>query len=227
MPLKSKPPKLSQAIKDAVEAYAFLKTPMELDLVNYSALARKLKPSLEKQLGEPLTVEAIAMALHRHARPDTPKKNGLFKMISECKIQLLPDMATMHFPYNRKLQEKLHAARAMIEHQGGNTYIIERTTEISIITQSQFVDTISRYAEDSKQLSQDRNLSLLTIQYPPEGNYVPGLFNYFTTVLGQAGINIYGMFSSYSKVSFLVDEPAAPFAYDKMTRALAAARSLE
>lgn len=62
----TKPTKLSAAVKAAVEAYGFLKTPMELGLVNYSALARQIKPALEKQMDQELTVEAIAMALHRH-----------------------------------------------------------------------------------------------------------------------------------------------------------------
>lgn len=220
--------RLSEVVKQAIDAYPFLKTPMELGLVNYSALARKIKPQLEKQLGQALSVEAIAMALHRHVEPTTPQSmKGPLAVIAACKVQLLPDIGAVHYAYSRKLQERIHQAKGDIENRGGNVYVVERAVEISIITQSQFMDQILKAADKAKPLARHPNLSLLTVQYPAEALEKPGVFNYFVEALNQSNVNIVGVFSSYSKISFVVADADAHRAYDRLVRAINAAKTLE
>ncbi|GEM_PF-6766060 len=223
-----KTPKLASAVKNAVDAYPFLKTPMELGLVNYSALARKLKPQLEKQLKQDVTVEAIAMALHRHVEHiPVPGQNGPLRSVAACKLNLLPDMAAIHYRFSRKIQERLHDAKTEIEHQGGNLYMVERMNEISVLTQSQFVPPLKKLADKAQWLSDFQNLSLLTVEYPPESLKQPGLLNYLVQSLNQIQVNILGVFTSYSKISFVIAENDAPVAYDRLSRSIAAAKSME
>jgi len=220
--------RLSEAVKQAIDAYPFLKTPMELGLINYSALARKIKPHLEKQLGQSLSVEAIAMALHRHVEPATPAGlSGPSDIIAACKVHLLPDIAAVHYAYSRKLQERIHQAKGDIENRGGNVYVVERAVEISVITQSQFMDQIIKAAEKAKALARHPDLASVTVQYPPEALDKPGVFSYFIDALHQSGVNIVGVFSSYSKMSFVVAEADAHRAYDRLVRAINAAKTLE
>ncbi|MBI2445329.1 hypothetical protein HYV43_02980 [Candidatus Micrarchaeota archaeon] len=220
--------KLSEAVKQSIDAYPFLRTPMDLGLVNYSALARKIKPHLEKKLGQALSVESIAMALHRHVEPsDGQHFVSPLSTIAACKVQLMPDISAVHYAYSRKLQERIHQAKGDIENRGGNVYVVERAVEISAITQSQFMDQIIKAADKAKPLARHLNLSLLTLQYPPEVLEKPGVFNYFLEALYQADVNIIGVFSSYSKMSFVIAESDAPRAYDRLARAIAAAKTLE
>ncbi len=220
--------RLSEVVKQAIDAYPFLKTPMDLGLVNYSALARKIKPQLEKQLGQALSVESIAMALHRHVEPSSQQMlNRPLDIIAACKVQLLPDIAAVHYAYSRKLQEKIHQAKTDIENRGGNVYVVERAVEISIITQSDFIEQILKAADKAKPLARHSNMALVTLQYPPEALDKPGVFSYFVETLHQSNVNIIGIFSSYSKMSFVVAESDAHRAYDRLVRAIAAAKTLE
>ncbi|MBI5226461.1 ACT domain-containing protein [Candidatus Micrarchaeota archaeon] len=228
---KEKTPKLSAAILRTIQAYGFLKTPIEMGLINYSALARKIRPALEKQLQERLTVEAIAMALHRHVKTDAdfqkPSNLAALGVIAQCKVHILSDMSTSHYPYDRKLQEKLHQAKAIVEHQGGNLYVIERANEITIITQNQYRAVVSRLTHNAKTLDDYRNVSVLTVQYPTEGVKQPGVFKYLVRALSDAGVNLLGVFSSYSKISFVIADADAPAAYDGLTRAIQNANTMQ
>lgn len=137
-------------------------------------------------------------------------------------------MTTIHYPYSRKLQERVNHAKTLVENQGGNMYQIERMNEISVITQSQYLDVIKKQLADAaKPLEEFHNLSLITIQYPPECNKKIGVFNHFMQALNEATVNLLGVFTSYTKISFLVAEADAPRAYEKLNRAIAAAKALK
>ncbi len=226
-----KNPKLSDAVRQAVDAQPFLKMPMEMGLVNYSALARKIKPHLEKRLDSALSVEAIAMALHRNVEPSPLKvreqPKDVLDVIAGCKIHLLPDMVTLHYPYNRKLQERLHQVKTTIEQQGGNLYVIERENEISITTQKKFQSQVNKIAEKVEPLDKYHDVALLSIQYPSKGLKQPGVLNYLVQCLTSANINLLGVFNSYSKISFGIAENDAPTAYERLSSAIATAKTLE
>lgn len=225
-----KTPRLSEAVKNAIETRPFLKTPLELDLINYSSLARQIKPQLEKQLGQKISVESIAMALHRNVATKVyaggKQKKSLLEVIADCKVHLLSDMIALHYPYSRKLQERLHNVKAKIENGGGNLYNIERANEISLITQKQFRDEVQKIADKTEPLEEYHDVALLSVQYPPKGLDQPGVFNYLVSSLTAADINLLGVFSSYSKISFVVSEKDAAEAYLKIAQSIETAKTL-
>lgn len=231
MSVTSKRVKLAEAVKRAAEAYPYLIAPMEAGLVNYSALARKIKPQLDKQLGQNLSVEAIAMALHRNVQPVSLKArdqpDAVLDVVAGCKVHLLPDMVALHYPYNRKLQERLHQVKAQIEHDGGNLYNVERTNEISLVTQKQFQPQMQKAAEKIHPLDEYPDVALLTIQYPPRGMTQPGLLNYLVQSLTSANINLLGVFNSYSKISFILSEKDAPGAYRRIAQSIETAKLIK
>lgn len=227
MPSEPQTAKLSHALRDALEAYGFLKIPLEMGLVNHAALARRLKPMLEKQTGARLSVEAIGMALHRHAGAVRPGHPGPLRIVAECKLHLLADMAAAHYPYSRKLEENVAKAKAAIERQGGALYVVERTNEMSFVTETRYLPQIHAIAGATKPLNLSRHAALVTVQYPPEGLQTSGVLNHMVQALNHADINVLGVFSSYSKVSFLVAENDAPEAYETLQRAIAVARTMQ
>ncbi len=221
---KNGPNRLSHAVRSMVDGLAFLKLPLQMGMVNYSALARYLQPSIERQLNAKINTEAITMALHRHVRPGAEKLPAeVFKVIAACRVQLAQDVSILHFPFNRKNQEDLAKAKANIEFEGGKAYLIERSDEMTLITQSRFYHDVLANVRAQPMETRER-LSMVTISYGIAGVRTPGVINYFSAIIGQAGVNVWGVMMSYSKISFVIDEAESQIAYDHFMRAIQAAR---
>lgn len=218
-----KPVRLSDAVKEAVEGLGYIEIPLEMGLINHSALARKIKPALEKSMGQSLNVEAVTMAIHRHVRPKARQPPGeLFDVIRHSKVKLEPDAALIHFAFKKGLEERLNQVKANIAFEGGKARLIDRSNEITVVTQTRFVHDVVKAAQQ-KPLAIQEKLALISIDYGVKGSGTPGVLNHFTNILGQAGINIWIVITSYTKTSFLINEDDALAAYDRFMRAIAAA----
>lgn len=223
MPTKKPVQRLSDAVKEAVEGLGYIEIPLEMGLINHSALARKIKPALEKKLQHPLAVEAITMAIHRHVRPKPRQPTGqLYDVIKNSKVELEPNAALLHFSFKMGLEERLNQAKANIVFEGGKARIIDRTNEITVVTQMRFVNDVIKAAQQKPLVVQER-LSLVTVDYGAKGSHTPAVLSHFTNILGQAGMNIWVVITSYSKTSFLINESDALQAYDRFMRAISAA----
>ncbi|MBI4360854.1 ACT domain-containing protein [Candidatus Micrarchaeota archaeon] len=221
----SNTPRLSDAVRQAVEGLGYIEIPLEMGLINHSALARKIKPALEKKLGQNLNAEAVTMAIHRHVRPKPRQAAGpLYAVIRNSKVELEPDAALIHFAFKHGLEERLNQAKANIAFEGGKARLIDRSNEITVVTQTRFTNEVIKAAQQ-KPLAIQEKLSLITIDYGAKGSGTPGVLNHFTNILGQAGINIWIVITSYTKTSFLINESDALTAYDRFMRAIAAANT--
>jgi len=58
---------ISHLTKKYIENSFLLKEYLEQGLINYAALAEKLKPKIERELGKKVKISAVMMALRRHS----------------------------------------------------------------------------------------------------------------------------------------------------------------
>ncbi|MBI5036151.1 hypothetical protein HZC09_02295 [Candidatus Micrarchaeota archaeon] len=220
--------RLSGIVGETVSDMSFLHESMRLGLLNLTALARMIKPTVDKRLGgENVTVEAITMALRRYTLAVPYKGSAeLFGIISECKMNIQSDMTCVNYPYSEEFMEQLNHLKGEIQFEGEKMYVIQRSDEISVITHTKFMDEVKKVAGTLKPLSENRNLALLTIAYPKKGYDIPGLYNFFISKFNDAGVNLWNTFSSYSKISFLVNEDDAVLMYDRLNKAFKSAKEL-
>ncbi|MDP2717367.1 MAG: hypothetical protein Q8P02_01350, partial [Candidatus Micrarchaeota archaeon] len=101
--------------------------------------------------------------------------------------------------------------------------LVERSDEMTMVTQSRFYHDV-RSSVKAQALETREHLALVTIQYGTTGVRTPGVINHFSAIIGQAGVNVWGVMMSYSKISFVIDETDAQVAYDQFMRAILAAR---
>ena len=219
--------RLSDVAGDLVSELTFLEESLRLDLVNYSALARMLKPAVDAKMGDSVSPEAITMALRRLPPPGAPRSFGdLYGVISQCKASVQSDMASVHYPYSEDLAQKINHFKQEINYEGEKMYVIQRSDEISIITHTKFLHLLQKLAEKVKPFEGNYHLALLTISYSEQGHHTPGTVNFFTRIINEGQVNLFGVFSSFSKVSFLVDEKFAAELFDRMTRAINGAKDI-
>ncbi|MFH1107113.1 MAG: hypothetical protein V1787_04425 [Candidatus Micrarchaeota archaeon] len=214
---------ITDAVAEVLDDLHSVRPALRDGLVNFSALARHIKPLIKARLGaEEVSDDAIIMAIRRYVekvllkdRPDTTLDE-----LVKCSLLLREQMVNLHFIRSEKLYRRLidFETRKVDWGKGEKLYIIQRTEEISVIASSKFADDLVKLADKKDVLMLIENLALLSVAYDIGGVETPGMFRFFVDRLED--INIAGMFSTFSMISFLVAEADSAKAYERLNRGL-------
>ena len=98
---------VSDAVLEVVSGMYFLRMPMQEELINYSALARFIKPMVEKRVGGEVGVEAITMALRKASAAPHANPMGVFLAFKDAKVVLRTGLVLMRFSRSEELNKKL------------------------------------------------------------------------------------------------------------------------
>lgn len=218
---------ISDAVSEVLGELHPLEYAFKHGLVNYSALGRFIKPAVEKRMkGESVGLDAIIMAIRRNAdvleREAPADSADLYEILSECKLVLRTGMVNVHFDRSEELFAKLVKLEERIDWASGEKmYVLQRTDELSVISMSKYLPDLLELVPDGKQvLEKQENLALLTVSFPLAALYTPGFIEFLSHQFSALGVSILGVFSSYSKISFLFDEAEAASVYEKLTTSL-------
>ena len=223
---------VSEAIEDILSNMVFVRAGFKRELINYSALARMIKPLVDKKMNADVSLDTIIMAVRRNAEhfsDDEPTKQ-LYECISECKVNLQTDLVCVNFRRSKDLFKKIVEIEFTLDYSvGERMYVVQRTDEITVISNAVHLNQLLALAmEDPSILLEKReNLALATVQFPYAGVYTPGLLHFFDSQLDRIGVNLFGTFSSFTKLSFVFSEKEAPLVFESFTKAIKEAESLK
>lgn len=222
---------VSDAIADILDEMVYVKEGFKGDLINYSALARMIKPLVDKKVNADISLDAVVVGIRRYAErfsSEQPSKQ-LYLCVSESKVSLQSDMACVHFKRSKDLFKKIVEIEFTLDYSmGERMYVIQRTDEITVICTSLYLPELLCLVKDdpSLLLEKQENLALATITLPHAGVYIPGVIHYFAYQFNKLGINLNGYFSSFTKISFLFDEKEASLMFDALTKSINEAESI-
>jgi len=209
-----------------------LKPAMKLDLINYSALARVIRPYVEEKIGAPVELETMVMAIRRNAHLLTKTPSPLvFDVIKDMKVELTTGMSFVTLKRKHGVYEQLmDLVKSVNAEQMENIWVTQRTDEISVIIPDQLLQKLSKLPairKDKSIIAEIRNeLALINIKVPSTHLEIPGIYGVLTTRLGDMGISLYSIMASFTKLSFLCREEDAPMAYDRINRLIHESKEL-
>ena len=218
--------KVGKSITDGVEStlssMRFLQTAFKYDLVNYSALARLIKPVVQEKTGANTSLDALIMAIRRHALTFKKiEKADIYKMMSKSSVELLTDMFWINYRRSDDLYKKLLECEEKINWQSGEKmYIVQRSNEISVISVSKYANKLSALVDETQIFEKQGDTALITVELPPASHYTNGLWVFFANQFDEISVNVLSIFSSYTKISFLIDEKDTAVAYHKISNAI-------
>ncbi len=210
---------ITGAVESVLSSMRFLQTAFKYELVNYSALARLIKPVVEEKTGGRTSLDALIMAIRRHvlSRKKTEKPD-IYKMMCKSSVELMTDMFWINYKRSDELYKKLLECEEKINWQAGEKmYIVQRSNEISVISVSKYVNKLSNLADESQIIEKQLDTALITVELPPASHYTNGLWVFFANQFDEISVNVLSIFSSYTKISFLIDEKDAARAYHKLS----------
>src|SRR3989338_1377545 len=95
---------ISQAVEQAIANLPLYAEAMLQEIVNHSAIARKIKPAVEEVLLEPVTEGAITIALKRYAERLRKEHKTITRNYSVRNMSIRSDLTALIFQNSPVLQ---------------------------------------------------------------------------------------------------------------------------
>lgn len=196
-----------QATKKIVERSRYLTEAISKGIINYSSLARYIKPELEKMLFKPVSEAAILMALKRLEKELQPK------FVPMKIFQIAPDIIVRSNLIELSLQNSEKLANSFQElfeahtkNQSSFFTITEGISETGIIVSRDLEQEIKNILKGEEILFEFPNLSAITIRMPKENITTSGVYYFFLKSLAWEGINIIEIISTPLEVSLVLED---------------------
>ena len=187
---------------------------MKMDVINYTALAVKIQPDVEKQLGAPANLNTIVVAIKRYADSFDEKEDVSDEPVLKNARLSLTDRI-MGLEWNMTDFVEQDVSRMFAEAQ-------------KAFSDSEFF----RFGDSFRILTEDSDSARHLFQsFPKENDYRPGLakikiqisgqnrsdvLSYVTQILHYNGIEIVDALLSQDGVVLIFKEEDAPRAYEKL-----------
>ena len=169
------------------------------DIINIASLARELLPLIQKE-NQKATVESISVALQRLSLDAKPQMTDqLKKVLSQVQITMRTDASLFCLPKGGGADLEKFASDDIF-------YINQGATEVTII-----VDRKNKHLIKGKPLLHKDNLALISVKdslINTDTNYriTPGFVHMFLANISKEGINVEDIISTYSQVTFVIEE---------------------
>ena len=212
---------VSEIVEKIIVGSPLLEEALYEGLINYSALARKIKPEVQKELMKNVQEGAILMAIRRLSKKIRPKTD--VKKILQSNPDLivrsnLIELVIANIDFSIENHKKL---LALAEEQE-NTFmtITEGVFETTIIASRELLTEIQAILPKRKIIKELLDLSSITIRLPKENIYTPGLYYFFLKSLAWEGINVVEVVSTYTEFTIILEDCEVDRAFSVLKKSL-------
>ncbi len=176
-------------------------------IINYSALARRLKPEIEDLTMKKVQEGAIVMALKRFKPKNvTYPYNSLKKIFKETPEIIvrsnLVDITVKNTDYTHEHDRKI---LKLISNKPNVFFTISRSVfETTIIAGRELRDDILSLFENKSIIAEFDDLSSIIIRQPKETTEIPGVYFMILKPLAMEGINLVEIVSTYTEITLVI-----------------------
>lgn len=200
---------IGKITEELINKSPFLREAMTDDLINISALARKLKPEIEASMGKEVKEGAIVMAIKRM----TP---GLYHRLNIKITNVMGDLgdflvrsnlSDFTFENTDSLKSKQAEFVHEINKEGDSFFTIcKGVTETTFIVSSNNDGTIKQTFKNERLKSHSSDLASVTVKLPTVNTEIYGIYYYILKHLAWEGINIVELVSTSNEFTVVVKQ---------------------
>lgn len=200
---------IGKITEELINKSPFLREAMTDDLINISALARKLKPEIEEVTGKEVKEGAIVMAIKRM----TP---GLYHRLNVKITNVMGELGDFLVRSNLsdftfENSESLKTKQADLIHEINKENdsfftLCKGVSETTFIVNTQHDDLIKRMFNGEKLKSHTQDLASVTVKLPVVNTEIYGIYYYILKHLAWEGINIVELVSTSNEFTIVVKQ---------------------
>lgn len=196
---------IADVVADLVKTSPFLEEALTREILSYSALARELKPQIEKMLDKNVTRGAVVMALKRIAAKRKLAKKVVQNVHRLSNLTIRSHLNEFIFANSETMAQNQKKLFSRIgKKRDVFTNISQGTFETTFIVSENIVADIQKVFEEEKLLSSMTQLSSITIRFPKEYLETPGVYYAIMKLLAWEGINVVEVVSTYLELTIVL-----------------------
>ncbi len=196
-------------VETIVRKQPFLEYALLEGIVNLSALARWLRPEVERQAGRPVNEGAIMMALKRMGSRLELLSNMRFRRVighlGDVVVRSnLADLTYRNSPSLFRCQARL--LEHVHESKEAFCTFSQGVGETAIVLSHSLVAAAEEIFRDERQVAKSDSLSSITLKLPAENSLYPGVYYYIFKELAWDNINMVELISTTNEFTVVVHD---------------------
>ena len=187
---------------------------MKLDVINYTALAVKIQPEVEKQLGNSVHLNTIVVAIKRFGDSFVGSENVTDEpVLKNARLSMTDRIMGMQWTMKDLLDQDMAKMFAEAEKAFSNSEFFRLGDSFRVLTDDSD-DTRRVFQSFPKENLYSSGLAKIKISVPEQNR--ADVVSYVTEILHQNGIELIDALFSQDGIVLILKEDQAPFAYEKL-----------
>lgn len=205
---------ISACVQELLIQQPFLEEAISRHIINYSALAEELQPTIASMLKKPVKSGAIMMALRRFQPPQRLRSEKKLK----TSLQQLGDITVRSRLVDLTFQNSsslVHSHAQILEVINPKAfYAFSRGLYESnlVVSESELPLVETKFSEENLLGRQDQ-LSAISIRLPENNSEIPGLYYHIFKRFAWEGISLYEVISTTNEFTVLVKDHIVDLAF--------------
>lgn len=208
---------VSAIVKELVNDKPLLQEGLRQGIINFAALAERIKPQAEQQAGKKINDAAVIMALRRHSESMKASDVKRIKFAPHTQLTLKTNIVYFSLKRTPDLLKKLEGLYSGFDYEAGDTInIIHGNNEVSIIINDRNEKKVAKAIGHEDITTQEKNLVSISMSLEKDFLYTPGILFAVTRKLYWDDINIFEIVTTATELTFIFQKKDAMKAYSSI-----------
>jgi len=187
---------------------------MAMDVINYTALAVKIHPEVEKQIGNPIHLNTIVVAIKRYADAFEKDENVVTEpVLKDARLSMTDRIMGMQWTMKDILDQDIAKMLGEAEKALTNSEFFRLGDSFRILADDSDV-TRRIFQNFPKENVYSSGLAKIRIQVPEQNR--ADVVSYVTEILHRNGIDLVDALFSRDGIVLILKADQAPIAYEKL-----------
>ena len=187
---------------------------MAMDVINYTALAVKIQPQVEKQIGNAVQLNTIVVAIKRYADAFEKNENVVDEpVLKDARLSMTDRIMGMQWTMKDLLDQDMAKMFAEAEKAFSNSEFFRLGDSFTVLADDSDV-TRRIFQNFPKENLYSSGLAKIRIQVPEQNR--ADILSFVTGILHQNSIELVDALFSRNGIVLFLKEDQAPLAYEKL-----------
>ena len=209
---------IPEIVEDIIRKSPFIDQALYQKIINLSALARVIKPEVEKGVMKEVQLGAIIMALNRLSKKTQKMQKSQQKIFSSAPDLMVSsnlfEIALANSEFLIQKQKKL--LDQINVRQNCFLTFTQGIFQTTIIASKELKNKIWAIFKGEKIISQLENLASITVQLPKGTEFIPGAYNFILKSLAWEGINVIEVVSTLNEFTIVLEDKNIELAFSNL-----------
>ena len=205
---------IPEVVRDIITRNRSIHDCMKMDVINYTALAVKIQPDIEKQLGNSVHLNTIVVAIKRYADSFEGSEDITEEpVLKDARLSMTDRIMGIQWTMKDLIDQDMGKMFAEAEKASSNSEFFRLGDSFRILTDDSD-DTRRIFSSFPKENLYSSGLAKIKISVPEQNR--ADVVSYVTEILHRNGIVLVDALFSQDGIVLILKEDQAPLAYEKL-----------